>query len=83
MPHTTPAPGAAPAVFYFPGTAALLLRTRTYMSDIAIACWLRNYGASGQPFTVKSTRPGNHHYAVRPSDGGFYISVTRMRGIPG
>lgn len=69
-------------MFHFPGTAAILLRTHTWMSDVAITNWLRNYGqgghSDGQPFWVKSTRPGNHHYRVRAVGGGFYISATRM-----
>jgi hypothetical protein len=64
--------------FHFPGTTALLLRTHTSMSDVAIANWLRNYSASGQDFTIKSDRPGNHHYYVRPAEGGFYIAATRL-----
>ena len=69
-------------MFHFPGTAAILLRTHTWMSDIAIENWLRNYGrgghSDGQPFWVKSTRPGNHHYRVQATAGGFRIRAIRM-----
>jgi hypothetical protein len=70
-------------VFYFPGTAALLLRSRTWMSDVAITNWLRNYGSGGhsdgQPFWVNSTRPGNHHhYRIQATAGGFHITPVRM-----
>jgi hypothetical protein len=61
-------------MFLLPATAGIMLRSRTWMSDVAIANALRNYGASGEPFTVKSTRPGNHHYLVRPVRGGFYVT---------
>jgi hypothetical protein len=68
--------------FYFPATAAIMLRACTYMSDVAITNWLRNYGprghSDGQPFWIKSTRPGNHHYRVQAGNGGFYIAPTRM-----
>jgi hypothetical protein len=68
-------------VFHFPGTAALMLRTCTWMSDVAIANWLRSYGpgghSEGQPFWIKSTRPGNHHYRLRAVGGGFFISACR------
>jgi hypothetical protein len=68
--------------FYFPGTAALLLRSRTWMSDVAITNWLRNYGpggcSQGEPFWVNSTHPGNHHYRVQATAGGFRIRTVRM-----
>lgn len=64
--------------FYFPATAALLLRSRTWMPDIAIANWLRNYGhgghSDGLPVWVKSTLPGSHHYRLQAGDGGFWVT---------
>jgi hypothetical protein len=60
--------------FYFPATAALLLRTRTWMSDIAITNALRNYGAWGQDWWIKSTRPGNDHYHFTPVHGGWRVT---------
>jgi hypothetical protein len=64
--------------FYLPATAAIFLRSHTWMSDVAITVCLRNYSASGQPFTILSTRPGNSHYYVRPARGGFLIGPTAM-----
>ena len=66
-------------MFCFPGTAALMLAQHTYMGDAAITNWLRNYGRSGDVFTVKSTRAGNHHWRVQPARGGFLITPTAMR----
>lgn len=63
---------------YLPATAALMLTTNTYMSQTAIANYLRNYGQSGQPFTIKSVRPGNHHYYVCPTRNGFNILETSL-----
>ena len=60
--------------FYFPATAALLLRTRTWMSDIAIVNALRNYGRDGQQFWIKSVTPGNHHYHFIPAGGGWRVT---------
>jgi hypothetical protein len=65
-------------MFHFPATAALFLRSRTYMSDVCIANTIRNRMADREEFWIKSTRPGNHHYRVTPTDGGFRILVTRM-----
>jgi len=46
----------------FPATAAILLRERTWLSDIAIENWLRNYGrgghSEGHPLWV-NTRDGS------------------------
>lgn len=66
--------------FLFPATAALMLREHTYMSDIAITLWLRNYGASGDIFYIKSVKSGNHHYRVVPVPGGFKITPCKMSG---
>ena len=60
--------------FYFPATAALLLRTRTWMSDIAIGNALRNYAAWDQEWWIKSTRPGNDHYHFIPVPGGWQVT---------
>ena len=68
-------------VFYFPATAALLLRTRTYMSETAIANAIRNYGQSGEPFWIKSVRPGNDHYRVTPARNGFYITAGPLSAL--
>jgi len=69
-------------MFHFPATAAILLRTHTWMGETAIANWLRNYGrgghSEGQPFWVMSTH--GHHYRVRAVGGGFFISATRNLG---
>ena len=67
-----------PPMFLFPATAAIMLRARTFMTDTAVTNCLRNYGASGQDFTIKSDRPGNHHYYVRPAAGGFYVTETQL-----
>jgi len=64
--------------FMFPGTAAIMLGQHTWMSDIAITNWLRNYGRSGERFFVKSVKPGNHHYLVTPVKGGFCVVPCRM-----
>jgi hypothetical protein len=64
--------------FMFPATAAILLRERTWMPDVAIASWLRNYGKSGERFFIQTTRPGNDHYLVQPAPGGFCIVPCRM-----
>lgn len=71
-------------MFMFPATAVILLRTRTWMSDVAITCWLRNYGAgghsAGQPFWVNTRRPTGFHYEVRVARGGFLVTPCAMRG---
>ena len=67
--------------FYFPATLALLLRDRTWLSDIAIRSALRNYGASGQQFWVKSRQAGSHHYCVMPAGGGFYVSAGPLSAL--
>lgn len=69
--------------FYFPATLALLLRTDSWLSDIAIGTCLHNYGASGQQFWIKSRRPGNHHYYVRPAGNGFYVQGGPLSMLPG
>ena len=69
-------------VFYFPATAGLLLRTQTYLSDIAVSTCLRNYGRSGQQSWVKSRQPGSHHYYARPADGGFYVTAGPLDTLP-
>lgn len=65
-------------VFYFPATAAMLLRADSWMGDVAIGCWLRAYGegghSAGQPVVVKSRRPDSHHYRLQAGDGGFYVT---------
>jgi hypothetical protein len=70
-------------VFYFPGTLALLLRADSWLSDIAIGTCLRNYGASGQQFWIKSRRAGSHHYYARPAGGGFYVTAGPLDVLPG
>jgi hypothetical protein len=61
--------------FYFPGTAAILLRTHTWLSDVAITNALRNYGRDRQQWWIKSRQPGNHHYHFIPADGGWRITA--------
>jgi hypothetical protein len=71
--------------FYFPATAAILLRTHTWMSDIAIVNALRNYGRDGQQFWIKSRQPGNHHYHFVPAAGGWRVlagPLSDPRGNP-
>ena len=50
----------------FPATAAILLRERTWMSDTAIANWLRNYGrgghSEGHPLWVSTVRGGQYRF---------------------
>ncbi len=65
-------------MFYFPATAAIMLKTHTYMSDIAIASTIRRRMADREPFWIKSTKPGNHHYHDIPTDGGFQFLTCRM-----
>ena len=64
--------------FMFPATTAIMLREHTYLSDVATASAIRNYGARQEPFMVKSVKPGNHHYYVRPERGGFRVAGTRL-----
>jgi hypothetical protein len=70
-------------VFYFPGTLALLLRTDSWLSDIAVGTCLRNYGRSGQQFWVKSRQSDSHHYYVLPAGGGFYVTAGPLNMLPG
>jgi hypothetical protein len=70
-----------PTMFLFPATAAILLRTYTYMPEIAITNWLRNYGRSGEQFWVNTTRPGHQQYHVRPGNGGFYITAVKLPAV--
>ena len=46
----------------FPASAAILLRKCTWMSDIAITNWLRNYGKGGHsegvPLRIVTSTPG-------------------------
>lgn len=76
-----------PPMFLFPGTAALMLAEHTFMSRVAIANSLRNYGrgghSEGQPFWIKSVRPGNHHYRFAYVNGGWLVRATRLNtGLP-
>jgi len=64
--------------FYFPGTAALLLRTHTWMSDIAIANALRNYGARKEPWWILTRRPDHRSYKFMPAAGGWFVSLTSL-----
>jgi hypothetical protein len=67
-------------MFMFPGTAALLLREHTWLSEVAIASWLHHYAhaCEGEGFTVKSRQPGNHHYHVAAAPGGFRVRAVRL-----
>lgn len=68
--------------FYFPATLALLLRSQTWLGEIAIMSTLRNFRRPGSQFWVKSRQPGNHHYYVRPADGGFYVTAGPLSALP-
>lgn len=68
--------------FYFPATLALLLRADTWLPDITVGTCIRNYGASGQQFWIKSRKPGNHHYRVRPVPGGFRVIAGSLPAMP-
>jgi hypothetical protein len=76
MTTTTTAPTVSQ--FVFPAAAALLLREHTWMSDVAITNWLRNYGASGEDFWIKSRKPDNHHFHFIPSQGGWRVISGRL-----
>lgn len=68
-------------MFYFWGTAEIFLREHTYMIEWAIKSSLTNYTRFDEPSWIKSIRPGNHHYRVRPMPGGFKISACKMVGV--
>jgi hypothetical protein len=56
-----------------------MLRQHTWASDTALANALRNYGASGQEWWIKSTRPGDHSWHLVPVRGGWLISGVSLR----
>jgi hypothetical protein len=71
--------------FMFPGTAALMLRTQTWLSDIAIECALRRYSVPGAVFFIKDRRPGPTYYRVEGASGGFRFAPVVLgapRAIP-
>jgi hypothetical protein len=72
---------ANPGQLLFPATAAVMLREHTWMSDVAIRNTLRNYGASGQEFWIKSVKPGNHHYHFTPSGSMWRVFAGRLGSL--
>jgi hypothetical protein len=68
--------------FMFPATLATLLRSRTYMGEIAIASTVKRRLADGEAFTILTTRGGNDHYRVWPVPGkGFRVRPWKLSAI--
>lgn len=66
-------------MFMHPGTTAIFLREKTWMSDVAITNWLRNYAESGDSFIVKDRKVGvNSHYALWPVPGGWHVMPWKL-----
>ena len=63
-------------MFMYAATLEILLTEHTYMPKMAIESAIRNYGKTRTRFTVKSVKPGFHHYVVVPVSGGFMVRAT-------
>ena len=65
--------------FMFPATAALMLRSHTWASPIALDNALRNYARDGQEWWILSSRPDHRHWHMVPARGGWLVSLVSLR----
>ncbi len=69
------------SAFMFPATMATLLRSRTWLSEEAIANTIRRRLEDFEAFTILTTRGGNDHYRVWPVPGGFHVRPWRLSSV--
>lgn len=65
-------------MFYFFNAAVSLLSENTWAGEVTVKNWLRNYAEYDEPFWIKTRKPGNSHYRVRPVPGGYKITPCKM-----